>query len=616
MMRFLLILMLLVSYNASNDLLDVSQAVFGDLKDRTDLIPAAFGDFNSDKLTDLVVLQSDQRSVAVRLAREQSVVPASSQPIFQPAEERLECNCPAGRFTTAAPADFNGDGGLDLLMVGNSTGQLTAYIYWAGRDEAGRARLDCTSYTRIPLPAAREPLVFDYNGDYIADLLTQDEAGRRTAHVFNSKGTFTVAQLPSNQTDPLKLEHASGHLDLTGDGRPDLVLTTVTGLELYRRGEAGLEYLCLVPWPAPALSSPCSPDNCIGQPVFLDFSLSGSLSLVLPVCFDMACANSTLYLVPLPELAACPTTWTWLPMSLELAGLRFLPRHATDSPLSLLAPRVGDVDLDGYPDLLMTTYNASQGQGKGEVQLLLNVPCGELSRCSPVWRQFQLQPGYTAGTTPAVTSVFFDLYEDGRMDLLTVGLNPTGQHVVAAYQNATQDSDAYFMKVTVLTGSCYKDCAAQSADYVPYGTNTGGQLVSYRSQRPGQEVFDSYQSVAVQLAQTASFALGLPYTIFGLGMAPNFVDYLDVNISGLSHRWPQIIPNSQLYVIPFPADQPSAWDAKLIIFTSKNIVFTGLALVGTCALCTAIILLLHTRERRQDAKAKLQEANRFHFDAM
>ena len=119
--------------------------------------------------------------------------------------------------------------------------------------------------------------------------------------------------------------------------------------------------------------------------------------------------------------------------------------------------------------------------------------------------------------------------------------------MVAAYQNATQDSDAYFMKVIVLTGSCYKDCAAQPADYVPYGTNTGGQLVSYRSQRPGQEVFDSYQSVAVQLAQTASFALGLPYTIFGLGMAPNFVDYLDVNISGLSHRWPRIIPNSQLY---------------------------------------------------------------------
>ena len=74
----------------------------------------------------------------------------------------------------------------------------------------------------------------------------------------------------------------------------------------------------------------------------------------------------------------------------------------------------------------------------------------------------------------------------------------------------------------------------------------------------------------------------MPYTIFGLGMAPNFVDYLTSNISGQSHSWPQIIPNSQLYVIPF--GDSSSWDLKLMITTSKNIVMTGLALVGTCAL--------------------------------
>jgi hypothetical protein len=49
---------------------------------------------------------------------------------------------------------------------------------------------------------------------------------------------------------------------------------------------------------------------------------------------------------------------------------------------------------------------------------------------------------------------------------------------------------------------------------------------------------------------------------------------------------------------------------------AQSIVITGLAMVGTCLLTTLIILLLHIRERRQDRHAKLQDTNRFHFDAM
>ena len=66
-------------------------------------------------------------------------------------------------------------------------------------------------------------------------------------------------------------------------------------------------------------------------------------------------------------------------------------------------------------------------------------------------------------------------------------------------------------------------------------------LSSLILQRPGPETFDSFQSAGAQLTQTAHFALQLPYTIFGLGMAPNFVDYLWVNISGKTHAWPQIM---------------------------------------------------------------------------
>ena len=62
------------------DLTNITQAVFGQTKEKRSFIPAAFGDFNSDKQTDLIVLKDMQKAVAVLLATEQSVVSSGSDP--------------------------------------------------------------------------------------------------------------------------------------------------------------------------------------------------------------------------------------------------------------------------------------------------------------------------------------------------------------------------------------------------------------------------------------------------------------------------------------------------------------------------------------------------------
>jgi len=444
-----------------------------------------------------------------------------------------------------------------------------------------------------------------------------DISGNRTVYQFSKDKKYETIYLSSDKTDKLKEEHGNAFVDITSDGRADLVLTTLSGLEIHEGLEHGFNYKCTIPWPD--LPSCSDVNQCIGQPVYLDFYLSGNLQMILPVCFDPKCQESKLYFVETSNMTMCPQTWDWKPMKMGLdeegENWKFTPRNIKNSPLHSMIPRVGDVNLDGWPDLLMTMYNKSSDSSRGQTQLLLNVPSPPMSGCDP-WRQFQVQPEYTRGIGDAVTSAFFDLYEDGKMDLIVISKDDSDKYQVSAYVNTTQDSDAYFMKVIVLSGACYYNCENHDSSYVPYGTNSGGQLVSYQSQRPGQETFDTYKSVAVQLPQTSHFSLGLPYTIFGLGMAPNFVDMLTVNISAMSHEWPQIIPNSQLYIIPYPNNEPSRWDLKLIITTSKNIVFTGLALVGTCALCSVIIVMLHIRQKRQDRQAKLQDAGRFHFDAM
>lgn len=145
------------------------------------------------------------------------------------------------------------------------------------------------------------------------------------------------------------------------------------------------------------------------------------------------------------------------------------------------------------------------------------------------------------------------------------------------------------------------------------GTNLPGPRISYHTTT---QEGNPRHAVSAQMPQSAHFSLNLPYTIFGLGRTPNFVDFLCVGLSNHSREWTQIIPNSQMVVIPWPPQDPSSWRAQLFVTPSKLILMSVAALTVVCGLITAIILALHYRERQEDKKERLSESHRFHFDAM
>lgn len=100
------------------------------------------------------------------------------------------------------------------------------------------------------------------------------------------------------------------------------------------------------------------------------------------------------------------------------------------------------------------------------------------------------------------------------------------------------------------------------------------------------------------------------------GRTPNFVDFIEIGLAKKSKKWPQTIPNSQIFVIPAPLDQPQNWKIQLFVTPSKIILKSVFALLGICFVIMLIIMGLHLKERREDKLEKLQEAQRFHFDAM
>jgi hypothetical protein len=88
----------------SDDLTDITGSVFGNY---SGVIPAAFGDFNGDKLTDMFVVSveveppHDVVTVTVLLAQEQKVVGSASTltPLFHwgTAKQKLKCRVPKVR---------------------------------------------------------------------------------------------------------------------------------------------------------------------------------------------------------------------------------------------------------------------------------------------------------------------------------------------------------------------------------------------------------------------------------------------------------------------------------------------------------------------------------------
>lgn len=94
------------------------------------------------------------------------------------------------------------------------------------------------------------------------------------------------------------------------------------------------------------------------------------------------------------------------------------------------------------------------------------------------------------------------------------------------------------------------------------------------------------------------------------------MDTVKIGLSQRSHTWNQLIPNSQIIVIPWPTNEPQNWKAQLFVTPSKIILKSVFALSGICVIIALIIVGLHVKERREDKLEKLQEAHRFHFDAM
>jgi integrin alpha FG-GAP repeat containing protein 1 len=347
--------------------------------------------------------------------------------------------------------------------------QYRAFVMWGDHKQSdGKHSLICLEKSleqgwHHKFNTSHHPINIDANGDYVTDLF-----GVPQNQTISSRGVWTfsssrkdppkLSYLMGRDLGPMKKPHSNSFVDLDGDGNADLIVTSEDYFELWHNdGKKESDNGSFVHIKNIKLPADCKPsqDTCaVGQLAFSDFDLDGKLDLVFPVCHDgKDCSNSTMYFTTTKKLwfANKDDDNVFTPMTIDLRTWRF---HFLEDPIySALAPRIGDINLDGYPDLLVRMKNPSTSTYQTHLLLNVVVDAGDEIIISNLKRGFLLQDKIMEGIPDSVMATFYDLYENGIEDMILVQKLDDDKYRIGAFTNLTQDSDAYFVKVIVLSGT-------------------------------------------------------------------------------------------------------------------------------------------------------------------
>uniref|UniRef100_A0A673ZKI2 Integrin alpha FG-GAP repeat containing 1 n=1 Tax=Salmo trutta TaxID=8032 RepID=A0A673ZKI2_SALTR len=540
-------------YSASA-LQDVTTDLFGSENHGT---VAAFGDFNSDKQTDIFIIR-EQSELVIFLADLKA-------PYFKPKLALCKYLSSLSNFiiTGVVPGDYDGDSQMDVLLTVEIRKVTQCFavpidivLFYIILHVL--TKLNCNFKNIVKTVPLLVGSVFFQNVCLVHESCCVVFFPHRNA----------VWQPALSSPVKIRIPHSNAFIDLNKD------FTAV--FPHHPAFCCALFYSCL---------SLFLPDG------------DGFQDHLLPVCLDDACHRSAIYL-------SKPGEPEWVPVLTDFQRREtlwgFVPRQTTPAAGELHNPitlHLGDYNMDGFPDALVILRNTS---GSGQQAFLLeNVLCNNAS-CKDVGRMFRVHWDQSdLGAIPgAAVATFFDIYEDGILDMIVLSKEEGKEGFAIHALKNNFEADAYFVKVIVLSGLCSNDCPG---NVKPFGVNQPGPYVSYTTVDSNGYLKNAS---AGQLSQSAHLSLQLPYTVLGLGRSANFLDHLYVGIPRplgdkdvRKQEWTAIIPNSQLIVIPYPHNEPRSWSAKLYLTPSNIVLLTAIALIGVCVFILVIIGILHWQEK-------------------
>lgn len=623
---------------------------------------AAWGYWNDDRFLDAYVVDATRQQVSVHeWMHSRFSFNAKPSAVFTvPADLRI---------ANVVPADFTYDGRTDLMVMATPTTRgaapLTLLLWHTNSDGTPGAP------TTLPASEAPHPLALDATGEQRGDLLGHATAHGGALRVWRNVAplSFELATLVFRGDVPacrLAEPHSSAQIDLNGDCLADLFLVC-EGAQTGR-----LRYQVWVAVPNEPLTYELAQTGSLppgtGPLSFADMNRDGTIDVVFATCERAQCFLHIAYNEQRPlcvkerrgmltwpnhtaeapglcrdALQLCeadpafrlhmdadePNAWhaRW-PLSESTGDAQLLLRDdigTRDAPVPI---RVGDWNLDGYPDLAVLTVPAHARPGQTRVSLLESVACPRhggsascaVGRADP--RQYVRVNGTLLDSLEYVRSVsLVDLDEDGTLDLVLQSLEPASlrssdaRSVTFVQNNVFHDS--FFLKTLTLNGACGARCEPPDAPtYAPWGGALGG--ASYKFAVLDMNGVRRAQQVSQQ-PQTAYEALHPPTAFFGLGRTNNYVESLFV---GSTRRETPghlvlegVIPNSEVVIVP-TGPVPALWRRELFLHPADWIPLVTLTLSALLALLGAVVFMLDLNEKREDERERQRAVHAINFDAL
>ncbi|CAF0738436.1 unnamed protein product [Adineta steineri] len=544
-----------------------------------DCIPLAFGDFNADKIVDIFCRNMKGDNIRVMLNNDRSPT------------QKEQCNVNiTGIIYDALAADYDGDSKLDLFILYKATPDQDVYnggFLWG--DRVKLSELQPINYFFQTIPTT-----LDANGDSYVDLLgmiSNDYVNYRPACLmFKNRTVYNFEKL--NNVDDLLPDSTQATVDLNNDLIADLFLTVNhNNKPRFRVYQLPLTNMKLISdyGPPPGVA-------IYHLSIFADIDADGVLEHILPVCMNNDCSDSQIFV---------RDNHKWYSLQTNFGGdVRFPLKHEIPAPFNQIpiSIKIADYNLDGYPDMVAVM---KQNSINSTVSIILkNRPCNSDNNLFCNYnRTFAVQTDevFVLSASNATLAAFFDVLENGYPDLLVLQKTPNEDFQLIGFQNSLIQ-DVHFIKVMVLSTFSCDTCSHRQR--LPYGNNQPGQSIKMETITTADGIKDSWiQLAAVQMSQSGQLTLELPYVIIGLGATPNFVEKLTIAIpptnqsNHLFHTYTQMIPNSQIVVLPSPLMNPEKWHSELFVTPSRMIIHTGIALSATLVVIVFVLAILQYRDK-------------------
>ncbi|CCA72398.1 hypothetical protein PIIN_06332 [Serendipita indica DSM 11827] len=690
----------------------------------------AFGDFDGDQFLDVVTLPASNSQTS-----DQSMLQIYtwSHSDFKFYKNSTIESPDSNPIVNVVSGDFTHDGKLDLLLMTNAGSKLAMWLY-VGDSYRGFEPVPVS----IPPSTLSQPIPFDFNGNLRLDMIGNVPHSRSTpipgeetslilwrnvwqssnkTILFDTVPFADVNDLAAAPGCALANPHSSAVLDFDGDCSADLFLACKT---------PDSDQITFQIW----LNNPSGGGFRLGQTgmlpkgagmvSFADMDRDGTVDMVFPVCnsvdaqgighecsiniafnkqmgfcktglgqkqrnecrkldnlcladpnfkFDLSDGSKTMLSIPVADLLKYTS-----PAQKTSSLLMMDVTHSPPLPLSI---KLGDANLDGYPDLLFIAVNSDDERVP---KLAWSIACSSGEPGCPAstsnerrgtvdddddddddesplrgigGRGFVVaSPGGDASALASFKDArsvsFLDLDEDGTLDILVQrsgtgkGGKGTGSGEKINFIQNNVFHDAFFMKAIVLNGACGGMCVSndpRQPSYHPFGVSYSGATYKYT-------ILDTSgrRSAAQipQLPQTSYHALQLPYSFFGLGRTNNYIENLFVGSTRKAQQNPTnpserraefgfiiqqrasltnatmagVIPNSKVVIIPPSNPGFGEWKRELYLRPGEWIPWVTVTLVVATIILGIIVYAFHWNEKREDELERRRALHSINFDAL